>query len=188
MIYVIDAFNLIYKFPELEEHMYRGQLEQAMRGLTDVLTRLRSEHGKVKRGKRLPELHVFFDGKRKAGDETRRLQLGGLQLYYSHDLSADHLIREFLKSVASPGEVTVVSSDKEVLDYARKHRCHRKTSDEFALWVDDFLGGGLLDDRPGRSELRKNRKRKDEDADKDVDVELGADEVAYWQEMFRKRD
>lgn len=188
MIYVIDAFNLIYKFPELEEHMYRGELEQAMRGLTGVLTRLRAQHGGAKPGKRLPDLHVFFDGKRKTGDETRRLQQGGLEIYYSHDLSADHLIREFLKSVPSPGEVTVVSSDKEILDYARKHRCHRKTSDDFAVWVDDFLGGGLLDDRPGRKELRKNRSRKDEEHDKDADVKLGEDEVAYWQEMFRKRD
>ncbi len=133
MTLLIDAFNLIYKFPELEERMYRGQLTEARRGLLELLLRLRSVWG------RPLVVHVFFDGKKKSGDETRREAVSGMETYFSCDLSADHLIKEYIKRSPSPGELTVVSSDKDVLLFARKHRCRFRTSEDFAAWADSVL-------------------------------------------------
>lgn len=165
MILVIDAFNLIYKFPELEENMYRGELEAAMSGLVATLQQAQ------KKSKKRFVWHIFFDGKRKPGDETRSLEVGGMTLYYSQDLSADHLIMEFVKRTPSPGEVKVVSSDKKLMDFVRKHRCARQSSEEFAAWVQGVLDAEDVPPPPGKKE----------------DPELSKSEVDFWRDMFRKR-
>lgn len=164
MTILIDAFNLIYKFPELEEHMYRGQLVEARRGLLERMVRVRSAW------KRPLEIHLFFDGKKKSGDETRRETQGGMQIYFSCDLSADHLIKEFIKRSPNPGQLTVVSSDKDILFVARGHRCQLKTSEEFAAWVEGLLQPRTL---PG--------------PEKSEDPALAPEEVGDWLRMFRER-
>lgn len=57
MILLIDGFNLIYKFPELEALMYESKLNLAREGLLKILNQY-----KVKRGNTV--MHVFFDGKK----------------------------------------------------------------------------------------------------------------------------
>lgn len=163
MTLLIDAFNLIYKFPELEENMYRGQLAQARQGLLARLQQLQ------KRWKKPLEIHCFFDGKKQKGSEVRREVVHGLQIYYSHDLSADHLIKEYVRTYPRPGALNVISSDKEVLENARKFKCQRKTSEEFAAWV-----GEVLSARPTKPE-------------KDENLRLSAEDVAYWERMFKQR-
>lgn len=183
MIVLVDAFNLIYKFPELEEAMARGELEAAMDGLLARLKKLKRayEQGKPEtkaraKSRQKPKsrqlvLHVFFDGKRKRGDETRRLKFEGMELYYSHDLSADHLIMEFIQRNPAPGDLLIVSTDKKVRECARIHRCQRQTSEEFA----EFYESTVTETPP-------------QDADEtEIDPGVSADEVAYWQEMFRKK-
>ena len=165
MILVIDAFNLIYKIEGLDERMYRGDLTGAMQGLRQQLKSWLQKQKKVK------ECHVFFDGKRKNADETRRSQDGSLQLYYSHDLSADHLIKEFINSNARPGELWVVSSDKQIRLHAKKHRCHGYTAEEFA---------GVLHSPAARS-------RAGSDAETDSKPEQDHAEIEYWNQVFLKR-
>ena len=163
MTLLIDAFNLIYKFPELEENMYRGQLAEARLGLLTRLQKLQ------KRWKKPLEIHCFFDGKKQKGSEVRREVVQGIQIYYSHDLSADHLIKEYVQTYPRPGALNVISSDKEVQENARKHKCQRKTSEEFAAWV-----GDVLDASPERPE-------------KDENPRLSAEDVDYWKKMFEDR-
>ena len=163
MTLLIDAFNLIYKFPELEEHMYRGELVEARRGLLQRLLRLRA-------GWKKPiELHVFFDGKKKSGDETRRETVNEIHTYFSCDLSADHLIKEYVKRAASPGHLTVVTSDKDILYFAKRHRCQSKTSEEFALWFDSVVAPAA-DPGPEKAES----------------PELSPGEVDGWMRLFRE--
>ena len=202
MIVLVDAFNLIYKFPELEEHMARGELEAAMDGLLARLKAAKAANSAPKKsgdsnqynaagtskksGKRNAKskgrsreliLHVFFDGKRRRGDESKRLKFDGMDLYYSHDLSADHLIMEFIKRDATPGDLLVVSTDKKVREFARIHRCRRQTSEEFAEW----LTTQLTSDEPGRSQ----NDAEDETAEREAPV--STDEVEYWEAMFREK-
>lgn len=54
---VVDGFNLIYKFPELEAFMYSDRLREARVGLLRILEAYSS---KIKN----PNIHVFFDGKK----------------------------------------------------------------------------------------------------------------------------
>ena len=162
MILLVDAFNLIYKFPELEERMYRGELVEARRGLLERLIRLRSIW------KKPIELHVFFDGKKKSGDETRRETVNDIQTYFGCDMSADHLIKEFIKRSPSPGHLTVVTSDKDVLFFAKKHRCLSRTSEDFAAWFASVVAPPA-----------------DPEPEKSAAPDLTAGEVNEWMRLFR---
>ena len=165
MILVIDAFNLIYKIDGLDEDMFRGRLEAAMRGLIKKMAEYDQRTNKKH------EIHIFFDGKKKHGDETKRARQGRLYLYYSHDLSADHLIREFINRHPAPGNIRVVSSDKEVRHHARQHRCHLYTSEEYASILEQESTAPKND----REALLTEKPQ-----------DLSAEEVEYWEQMFLK--
>ena len=82
MIILIDGFNLIYKFPELESLMYESKLNLAREGLLKILNQY-----KIKRGNTV--IHVFFDGKKDLGSEVRHDEYGGIKIYFSHDVTAE---------------------------------------------------------------------------------------------------
>jgi hypothetical protein len=162
MILLVDAFNLIYKFPELEDNMYKGELTEARRGLLSLLVNYKNSW------KKHIELHVFFDGKKKHGDETRRETVSGIQIYFSIDLSADHLIKEFIKRNPSPGNLHIITSDKDILFFAKKYKCLVQTSEEFS---------SLL--------LKTIKEKKSE---KDLDEKpVVSEDISFWHEMFAKR-
>lgn len=142
--------------------MHRGQLESAMQGFIQRMGRLRE-------GWKKPlDIHIFFDGKKKQGDDTDRENVGGLKCYYSHDRSADYLIKQFLISCQSPGEVRTVSSDKQVQHFAKQSRSQVQSSEDFAKWVQEVLTA------PGKNpEARKE------------DPKMTARDMAYWMEMFK---
>ena len=163
MILLVDAFNLIYKFPGLEDHMYKSELVEARRGLLTLLLKFK------KSWKKNIEMHVFFDGKKKNGDETRRETVSGMNTYFSIDLTADHLIKEYIKRNPSPGNLTIVTSDKDILFYARKFKCPVYTSEEFSKIVLDTI------------------KNTDNDSVSGEKPSPEEDDISFWQEMFRKR-
>ena len=161
MILLVDAFNLIYKFPDLEDHMYKSELVEARRGLLTLLLKFK------KSWKKNIEMHVFFDGKKKNGDETRRETVSGMNTYFSIDLSADHLIKEYIKRSPSPGNLTVITSDKDILFYAKKFKCPVYTSEEFSKIVLDTI--------------------RESDSESEEKPSVEDDDISFWQDMFRKR-
>ncbi|MCB1168835.1 MAG: NYN domain-containing protein [Leptospiraceae bacterium] len=163
MVLVIDAFNAIYKFDDLEDHMHRGRLESAMSGFIQKMGALQ------KAWKKPLDIHIFFDGKKKKGDDTDRENVSGLKCYYSQDLSADHLIKQFLIACSSPGEVRTVSSDKQVQHFAKKSRSHVQSSEDFAKWVQEVLSSAGPDPEAGKE-----------------DPKMTPRDMAYWMDMFRK--
>jgi predicted RNA-binding protein with PIN domain len=163
MILVIDAFNLMYKFPDLEDFMQNGRLEDARRGILSILLEFRDQW------KKPLEIHLFIDGKKRPGDETSQETVGGINVYYSLDLSADYAIRMFVKNAPSPGEIRVISSDKQVMYHAKKNRCHVQKSEEFAVWIKRTLSSAG-----------------NEPEDVEDSPELSEDDIAFWQTMFSK--
>ena len=133
MILVVDAFNVIYKFPVFEEHMAQGRLAAARQGLLNLLADVQSAW------KKPIEFHLFFDGKKIKGDPVEEEIVGGMHLYYSQDLSADFLMKRWIKRWPTPADLRVVTSDKDILGHAKKWKCSVQTSEEFAKWVDQVL-------------------------------------------------
>ena len=164
MIVLVDAFNLMYKFDDLEDAMHGRELAKARRGLESRFSAYRARH------KQPPEIHLFFDGKQNQGDHTKRESRGGLQIYFSHDLSADHLIKEFIKRSPKPAELLVVTSDKDIIHFARRYKVRRKTSEEFAVELDALL----QNEGPPKPE-------------KDLEPNVSEEDVSFWMKAFKRK-
>lgn len=126
MIFVIDGFNLIYKFTELENFMNDNQLELAMSGLIEKII-------KLKNIKKNYEFHIFFDGKKRKGDNTYQEEVHGIYCYYSHEIKADNLIEDFIQTKKAKNftNICVVSSDKKIKNTTKSLRYEYKSSEDF---------------------------------------------------------
>lgn len=163
MSLLIDGFNLIYKFPDLEEMMYRSALIEARRGL---LTRLK-EYKKIKKGK----IRVVFDGKKEPSANLKSETIGSIDVYYSLDYSADFLIKEFIKKDVNPKMTTVVTSDKDIIFYVNRFKAKIMTSEEFAAHLEKTI---TPDDDESIPEKEDN-------------PVLSNDEIDFWQKLFGRK-
>ncbi len=166
MRYLIDGFNLIYKFPELEEMMYRGELNSARSGLLAILTELKQIHR--------CSIHVVFDGKKNPGCSIRTENIRNMEIDYSHDQSADYLIKQFVKNAKQPKTITVVTSDRDILFYINRFGAKKMESEKFSKMVNK-----LFQEKKEEEELQKEMEEK-------INPTITDEELSYWQELFTK--
>ncbi|EMJ85597.1 YacP-like NYN domain protein [Leptospira kirschneri] len=159
----IDGFNLIYKFPDLEEFMYQNRLSDARRTLLEWMELYSKK-------KKKQNFHVFFDGKKEIGNEVLQETFGKLNVYYSLDRKADDLIKEFVRTQIRPADVQVVSSDKEIFYHAKKWGAYPISSEEFASII--------------TAEIFPSKQKTDLEEFKDK--KLSSEELEYWKNLFRK--
>lgn len=160
---VIDGMNLIYKFPDLEEQMYRGALENARNGLLDKL----KEYQRLTRHTIL----VVFDGKKKPSYNTKREKVGRIDVYYSLDFSADYLIKEFIKKDPNPRMTTVITSDKDIQFYVNRFRVKIITSEKFA----DIIMKTIEEAHEGIL------------PEKEDNPQLSDEDLSFWERLFKSR-
>lgn len=163
MAILIDGFNLIYKFPDLEELMLRDKLSEARRGLLDKL----KQFVKIKDVR----IRVVFDGKKEELLETRSERSGDIDVYYSLDFSADFLIKEFIKKDLNPKMTTVVTSDKDIVAFVTKFKAKVKASEAFADQINKAIDEWIDEQTP----------------DKEDNPILNRDELQYWENVFKKK-
>ena len=162
MALLIDGFNLIYKFPDLEGMMYMGKLNEARRGLLDRLKEYRKITG--------VQIRVVMDGKKEESLEIKSERVGSIDIYYSLEFSADYLIKQFIKKDLNPRMTTVVTSDKDIIDFVSRFKVKIKKSEEFAKQVEETI----------------NRRMEDQTPDKDDNPVMSEDEIAFWEKQFKK--
>ncbi|MCL2025174.1 MAG: NYN domain-containing protein [Leptospirales bacterium] len=160
---LIDGFNLIYKFPELEELMYAGKLNEARKGLLDIL----KEYHAIKP----VHIRVVFDGKKNQGDNLYQETIGPFTIYYSHDFSADHLIKEFVKGDMNPRMMKIVTSDNHIISYVSRFHAAVIKSEDFAEQVKSAIEKSISENQP----------------EKDTNPTLSEEELAYWETVFKKK-
>lgn len=163
MAILIDGFNLIYKFPELEEMMYRDRLFEARIGLLNKL----KEYAKLTK----KTIRVVFDGKKNTSIDIKSERVGVIDVYYSLDYSADFLIKEFIKKDINPKMTTVVTSDKDIIGFVRRFKARVQTSEEFADEVNNTIE-------------KAEEKKKPE---KDENPVLSDEEISFWENLFGRR-
>lgn len=163
MTYLIDGFNLIYKFPDLEGLMYEGRLSEARRGLLEKL----KEHARIA-GDRF---RVVFDGKKEKLLEIKSETVGTIDVYYSLEYSADFLIKQFIKKDLNPRMTTVVTSDKDIIFYVNRFKAKVKTSEEFAVLLNETRQKWLEAQTP----------------EKDDNPIVSRDEIAFWESVFKRK-
>jgi len=160
---LIDGFNLIYKFPHLQEMMQAGRLPEAMKGLLELLRGYQKKTGK--------KIRVVFDGKKQNGLDMKSERVGKIDVFYSLESIADTLIMQFIKDDPRPELTAIVTSDKEIESYANRHRAPVIHSETFAELINEAL-------KP---------EEEPEPEEKSEQVNLSADEISFWEKMFKRR-
>ncbi len=151
---VIDGYNLIYQFPELRRMLERDR-EGARKGL---IVRL----GSYAHDKNV-QIVVVFDG----DDRLIRIpeSYSGIRVVFSKlPEKADPVIKKMIEEHRQ-GDLTVVSSDQEIADYARLYGVKAASSRQFAYKV------------------FKERKQ---EAEKKYDHYLSPEELEEWLHIFRQ--
>ena len=164
MILLIDGFNLIYKFPDLEGKMLVGMLDDARAGLLDRL----KEFQKIKKSK----IRGVFDGRKGPSRNVRSERVGTIDVYYSIDYSADFLIKEFIKKDPNPKMTTVVTSDKDILFYVNRFSAKTMTSEKFADFVTRTIEKEYAEKVP---------------EEKEENPSVTEEEVSFWERIFSKK-
>jgi uncharacterized protein len=163
MAYLVDGFNLIYKFPDLEGLMYEHKLSEARLGLLGKL----KEHMKLTGAK----ISVVFDGKKEKMLEITSERFGSIDVYYSLEYSADFLIKEFVKKDPNPRMITVITSDKDIIAYVTRFRAKVRTSEEFAEYMNKTVEKWMEERTP----------------EKEDNPELTDEELGFWEKLFKNR-
>ncbi|HON77494.1 MAG TPA: NYN domain-containing protein [Spirochaetota bacterium] len=163
MAFLIDGFNLLYKFPEFEGMMYANRLDDARIGLLNLLKQYVKISGK--------HVRIVFDGKKQPSLEIKRERYASIDVYYSLDYSADYLIKQFIKKDINPKMTTVVTSDKDIIFYVNRFKAKVMKSEDFAEMVDKTIKEWAEAQVP----------------EKDDDPVLTEEEVSFWENMFKKR-
>ncbi|HOP64311.1 MAG TPA: NYN domain-containing protein [Spirochaetota bacterium] len=167
MSLLIDGFNLIYKFPELEAFMCYGQLNKARDGLLEILR----DYQKIRKG----GITVVFDGKKEPSIEIRSEKIGTIDVYYSLDYSADFIIKQFIKKDLNPKMITVITSDKDIIFYINRFGAKNITSEKFADIVNHSFESSITEEEERKEELEK------------INPEITDEEISYWQKIFTKK-
>ena len=116
--YIIDGNNLIGKIPTLWK-MQQKEKHSSREGLVFQLERY-FYYKKIK-------VSLHFDG-----HESSHIRAMGIKIIYSNNTIADNKIKDEISFSNNPKLITVISSDMNVLDFARVNSCSIIKSEVFA--------------------------------------------------------
>ena len=116
--YIIDGNNLIGKIPDLWK-MQQKEKQSSREGLVFQLERY-FYYKKIK-------VSLHFDG-----HENNHIKAKGIKIIYSENTNADNKIKDEISYSKNPKLITVISSDFNVLDFARVNSCAIMKSEAFA--------------------------------------------------------
>ena len=126
---IIDGYNLLHVSPELSVRR-EELLENARNRLIEKLSRYKSQKN--------VSVAIVFDGW-KGGMPTQNQEIiKGIKIIYSKlGEKADEVIKHIIAN--SSEEVIVVSSDREIRDFAEKHNTVSVSSSEFEKKIEEAL-------------------------------------------------
>ncbi|HON60044.1 MAG TPA: NYN domain-containing protein [Smithella sp.] len=131
MMMIIDGYNLIRQSDALRRHEHKS-LENGRRALLTWL----ADYEKIKHHK----IIVVFDGWKSGSPDEQRDREGNIDVIYSrYGERADDVIKRLTQN--APGDVVVVSSDREISSRATRLGKTPLSSPEFESIVNRTLRG-----------------------------------------------
>jgi predicted RNA-binding protein with PIN domain len=153
---LVDGYNLIFHFPEI-----RKRMEMDLESARDELVRLLRMVVNEKQEKMV----VVFDGDDRAVCPSK--QVGCIQVIFSRKPEgADPLIKRYIEREHDSVSL-VVSSDAEIVSYAKLYGVRTSTSKQYAYHVHQALSP---------------------DIEKQVEESMNEDEIDEWMRLFRDRE
>lgn len=120
--YLIDGNNLIGKIPALIS-LQKKDKQLSRERLISILSNYFLKKKSI--------VQVYFDG-----HENQKIN-SSFTIKYSKNKTADECIRKEITNSSNPKNLVVISSDREVYDYAKVCLCDTYTSEEFALLINE---------------------------------------------------
>lgn len=162
MPYLIDGHNVIAQMTTIQLDDPNDEAE--------LVIRLRQYMAHVDR-----RAHVVFDGGIPGGSSP--LSTSRVKVYFAaSDTSADSVLRMLIRNATNPDSWTVVSSDRAIVEVARRRRMRCVRSERFAVRLEAI-----------------QEQQEQEEADAYVpplktDPQLSRDEVDEWLDIFSDGD
>ncbi len=155
---IIDGYNLIHSIPKLKNTL-NNDLESARDDLIDMLFRYKN--------KKKVDITVVFDGR--AGSIENEDTNKGIIVHFSQaPEKADQVIKRLIDKYEKERGVMIVSSDRELFDYAKVCGLKRIRSENFSE--------KLLSIELKSSLLKKNVKKSDHT--------MSDEELQEWMDLF----
>jgi len=142
--------------------MYLNRLSEARTGLLDKLKEYFQITG--------VHIRVVFDGKKEQGLNIKSERDGVIDVYFSLEYSADFLIKQFIRNDINPRMTTVVTSDKDIINYVSRYKAKVRTSEDFARLLNETITRWYENQIP----------------EKDDNPVLSKEEISFWENLFKK--
>ncbi|MBX7150719.1 NYN domain-containing protein [bacterium] len=156
--YIIDGYNMIHRI-ERYRSLLVTSLESARQGLLLQLSNFRVRTS--------VEISVVFDGQKLSQQKTY-----GIKVYYSdRPNNADDFIKGLVDTLKHRNMVTVVSSDKEVMWYAKNSGCGVVSAENFQ----------------SRLEQAKSHSTVNEEIGGKSNPNLSSKEIDEWMKLFNQK-
>jgi hypothetical protein len=154
MKYIIDGYNMIRKIDALRAQDAKS-LEKGRQALIHLLSRFRMNTK--------AEITVVFDGQK-----TSLSSQSGIHIRFSSlPGKADEMIKKLVDQNDKAREITVVSSDQEIMRYAKGCGCKVERSEKFYAAI-------------GRTANTTTVK----DLEEKNDPQLSSKEIDEWKKLF----
>jgi predicted RNA-binding protein with PIN domain len=119
---IIDGYNLAHKHAEISAWLKKGDTDKTIHLLINWLIR-----GPVSKGNKII---LVLDGKK--GYFKEQTYSSSIKLIFSQKpQTADDIIRNYIRNASNPAELTIVSSDNEIIFTAKDHGAKAIKSEVF---------------------------------------------------------
>ena len=153
---LIDGYNMILRL----ENIANNQLNDLEKAREQLISRL-----EIYRNVKNIDITIVFDGAQIAQSPAQSPKRNIKVLFSPPSTTADGVIKILVRQEANPRDLTVVSSDKDVADFAQISGC-------LVLSVEDF-------------QIRLNKISDNFTYDDKYDHNLSKQEIDEWLELFK---
>ncbi len=169
---IIDGYNVIFKVSELGNVTEKCDIEILRNRFLAILEQYKE--------KRKHKLIVVFDGKGTGCSSETRPK--GIDVVFSREsLDADEEIKRMVSSSKTPRQITVITSDRDIEQYVKKHGCRVVDPLSFYRDIKDKVARLQATEKEGRPFTK-------EEDDEPVCKYLGPSkkEAEYWLKVFSR--
>ena len=164
---LVDGYNLIRSTP-LFSQQERISLEAGRQELQQALAAYARQTN--------TRITIFFDGD-KTVKHAANQQYGPLQIVFSrYPKSGDDLIKEAAQDKHGAKNMRVITSDREIRNFARRHKIHSTSAPEF---VEE------MDEQPQRKVASTNPEPHEQEIKRQTP--LDEREIAEWEKIFAEK-
>ena len=155
--YIIDGYNVLHRI-----ETFRIQMVQSLeKGRSALITRVSAFQARHR-----ADVTVVFDGDHLSGVQPSAAGLVRIQ-YSRSPRKADDVIKRLIDQSSHKSDMTVVSSDMEVMHYAKASGCRTLSSEQFFSMLS-----------------AKAKQDNDPDLGKKGDPQLSRSEINGWIDLF----